>query len=374
MKRKYELVSEAEEGSGLRDELQTNETERHGSELRMFVTDQFAPWVAVSRKPSLRPEIISSTPVENYFVRLPTRTSSSQVRVYEQTGSFPQSTEWGQRLFVTNCTVFRSVALQGIQAMLRNSLNSLAVLFHMHKFPNTNKGTRGSNPTKAFFLSQEPHLASEEEIALVKTARNKLCNFQGDRFLGLHCQKTLVEFLFGNWNKNLPNLILKGSITDTDVHNFITKPPAPDIFKIPFFVRKRNTRSASWCCLQNKDSSQNHKLLSKPLQAFFAGIYLSLQMLWEIQKSSSHPFKPAQGKENLQPAIPPAKIKTYCVESRDELTVIGKHLIFCLENLDHLWLRYFHSFENYISTFAKAPKVWLELEHQRLCLSVQINL
>lgn len=370
MKRKYDYLEQEEEHGSA---LENTGTERNGSELRMFVTDQFAPWVSSSKKTALRPEIISSPPIEPHFTRLPTRSTCSQVRVYEQTGNFPSDTQWGQRLFVTHCSTFRASGLERMQALFQDSFQSLAVLFHMHKVPNTSKGTRAC--TKPFFLSQQPHLATPEEISAVKKARRGLCRLQGDKFLGLHCQKTLVEFLFGSWSTAcIPKLVFKGNITDAEVRAFIEKPPTKDVFRVPFIVRKRNTRTASWCCLQNKDKALNQKLLSKPLQAFFAGIYLSLQLLWQYQQRSEHPLAVQQNKDAPTAAVLPPTINTYCVESRDELTVIGKHLIFCLENLDHLWFRYFRNFKEYIESFAKAPRVWLELERRRLCLSVQIHL
>lgn len=370
MKRKFSYLA-LEGGQGEDDsDPRTNQSERSGAELRMFVTDQFAPWVAKWQKPRSGPEVISSGPVNSHLTQLPSRTTCSQVRVYEQTGDFPEDTAWGQRLFVTHCPFFRTGALERMQTLFQDSLPSLSVLFHMHKAPRTSKKI-ARTALKPLFLSQQPHLASTEEITSVQRARKELCNFQGGKFLGLHCQESLVEFLFGSWgSRSIPPLALKGSISDARVSAFLEKPPSKDIFRVPFFVRKRNTRTASWCCLQNKDKALNHKLLSKPLQAFFAGIYLSLELLWQVQQASTHPLD-ARATSSVPP--PPATIRTYCVESRDDLVVIGKHLLFCLEGLDHLWLRHMRELEEYLNSFARAPKVWLELDRQRLCVSVQIQ-
>lgn len=313
---------------------------------------------------------------EAAFISIPTNQVGGTVEVLEQMSQLENRTR--QRILVFGLSRLTEEVFRPNLSFWEEHAQELGVLFHLH-------GKKRELSPDSFFLP--PGDFSQAAIAKVDQLRQEQCSFQGAKFSRFHCE-SFVEVLNGQFDlhKKLPPLALESSVTDEAVRQHIASEKErlkARAFRVPLTVRL--SQKSSWVYIRSRDKVKAEIELRGGQLGLFVGLWLTLQRLWHVQQSTAHPHDLShKGPGALGSGgsagsaggglkrTPSAPISVHVIESRDQMSVIRREFFFVVRPLKHLWARYLCQLQQYLSSFTKRNKLWVDFEKQALCLSVVI--
>ena len=333
--------------------------------------------------------------------------STNGVELLEQMSHFEPGTR--QRLLLFGAPMLHQAMFECNRHVWVGHSDTLGVLIHLHdahelhSSKKTQPESKISAPTKSetgkslpsflksredggldlrkkvhgrFFLQNGDY--DPESVKAVNFRRQEQCSFFGSKFSPLHCE-SFVEILHGafSFDERLPPLSLVSHITDVAVEQHLDSKP---VFKIPLTIRL--SCKGRWKYIRCRDHNKRQVELQGNQLRLFVGLWLSLQRLWSVQHSTSHPHRNStpsslpgdcvQEESKKMHAPPPFKVQTQMLQSRSEMSILRQEFFFVLTPMKHLWARYLCELTAFIKSFSNRFKVWVDCKQEALCVSVVV--